>query len=164
MNLIVNAAADWAIGKGNELLFHISADMKQFKAHTVGNVVVMGRKTLDSLPGGRALPNRTNIVLTSNRDFSRENVIVCHSMQELLKELEKYDSDSIYIIGGSSLYSAMLEKCGTAYVTKVSASVPDADVFMVDLDEAPGWSVAEESAPLSENGIEFRFVTYKKGI
>ena len=69
MNLIVNVSENWAIGKGNSLLFHLSQDMKFFKAHTSGKTVVMGRKTLESLPGSKPLPNRTNIVLTRNTDF-----------------------------------------------------------------------------------------------
>lgn len=162
MNLIVNVSENWAIGKGNDLLFHISADMKFFKSHTVNNIVVMGRKTLDSLPGGRALPNRTNIVLTRNESFERENVKVCHNGGELALLLRDCPQDSIYVIGGASLYKDLLPFCDTAYVTKVNATVEDADAFMVNLDESPDWEIAEESELMEEKGYTFKFVTYKR--
>lgn len=162
MKLIVNAAKDWAIGKGNELLFHFKQDMQNFRAHTVGNVVVMGRKTLDSFPGGKPLPKRTNIVLTRNPGFEREGVIVCRSTEELKKELSKYDSDRIYIIGGESVYREFLPLCDTAIVTKTEAVREGADTWMINLDEAPDWEIAEESEPMEEKGCVFRFVTYKR--
>ena len=162
MNIIVNVSQNWAIGKNNSLLFHISQDMKFFKSHTVGNTVIMGRKTLDSLPGGRALPNRKNIVLTHDLSFSRENVTVCHDIDELKKEIKDIDTNSVYVIGGESLYRQLLPLCDTAYVTKVKASVPDADAFMVDLDEASEWDVITPVELLNENGIEFAFLTYKR--
>lgn len=162
MNIIVNTDKNWAIGKDNKLLFHISQDMKFFKSHTQNNTVVMGRKTLDSLPGGRALPNRTNIVLTGNKDFERENVTVCHTIEEIKEAIKDIPSESIYIIGGQSLYTALLPLCDTAYVTKVDSIAEDADAFMVNLDEQPDWTVAEESETFNEKGYDFKFVTYKR--
>lgn len=161
MNLIVNTAKDWGIGNGNELLFHFSGDMKFFRSKTIENVVVMGRKTLDSFPGGKPLPKRINIVLTRNKDFSREGVIVCHSQDELNEELKKYEDDKIFIIGGDSVYKLMLPYCDTAFVTKVDAS-KDADTFMVNLDELPEWKIVDESESIEEKGIEYKYVTYKK--
>lgn len=161
MNLIVNTAADWGIGFGNELLFHLSGDMKFFKSKTIENVVVMGRKTLDSFPGGKPLPKRVNIVLTNNKDFSRDGVIVCRSLSELTEELKKYDSDRIFVIGGDSVYRLMLPFCDTAFVTKVDA-LKEADTFMVNLDELPDWEVSEESEIFEEKGFKYKFVTYKK--
>lgn len=162
MNLIVNVSKNWAIGKDGGLLFHIPADMKFFKEHTTGNVVVMGRKTLDSLPGGKALPNRTNIVLTRSNDFTRENVTVCRSMDELKTVLSGYDSAGIYVIGGESLYRALLPFCDTAFVTKVDKEAPDADTFIPDLDAMPEWTVTDRSEPAEHKGLEYSFVTYKR--
>lgn len=162
MNIIVNVSKNWAIGKNGGLLFHISADMRFFKEHTTGNVIVMGRKTLDSLPGGRALPDRTNIVLTRSAGLTRENVAVCHSFDELNDMLAGFDSKSVYVIGGESLYRKLLPLCDTAYVTKVDKEIHDADAFMVDLDEHPDWAAAEESELFSDNGLDYRFVTYRK--
>lgn len=161
MNLIVNVSNDWAIGNNNNLLFHLSSDMKFFKEKTTGNVIVMGRKTLDSFPGGKPLPNRVNIVLTHNKEFSRDGVIVCHSLDELLNELKKYDDSSIFVIGGDSVYKLMLPYCDAAYVTKVYSS-KQADTFMVNLDKLKDWSITYQSDEKEEKGYKFRFITYTK--
>lgn len=165
MKLIVNVSREWAIGKGNDLLFHFSQDMKFFKNHTTGNVIVMGRKTLDSLPGGKALPNRTNIVLTRNTAFERSNVKICRSEEELADTLKEYNSDSIYVIGGESIYKLLLPYCDTAYVTKTDAPAPDgADAFMTNLDNDPDWEISESSEEFTEKGLSFRFLTYRRKI
>lgn len=161
MNIIVNVAKNWAIGKDGGLLFHFSKDMRFFKEHTTGKIIIMGRKTLDSLPGGRPLPNRTNIVLSRNPAFSREGVTVCNNGIELASLLKDVTED-IYVIGGESLYRELLIFCDTAYVTKVEAAVENADAFMVNLDESPDWTVTEESEEFEEKGLKFRFVTYKR--
>lgn len=112
--------------------------MKFFRQTTTGNVVVMGRKTLESFPGGQPLKNRTNIVLSTNPDYQVKGAIVVHSKEELLKELEKYDSDSIYVIGGATIYKMMLPYCDTIHVTKIDHAY-EADTFFVNLDEMPEW-------------------------
>lgn len=160
MNLIVNVSENWAIGKGNSLLFHLSQDMKFFKSHTSGKTVVMGRKTLESLPGGKPLPNRKNIVLTRNNDYAPEGVTVYNSIEAFLAD--NADDDNIYVIGGESLYRDLLPYCERAFVTKVDATVNDADAFMVNLDAHSDWEIEETSEDLEEKGYTFRFVTYKK--
>lgn len=104
MKLIAAADKNWAIGKDGELLVRISEDMKNFSAITTGNVIVMGRKTLESFPGGKPLPNRVNIVLTHEKDYNGKGAIVVHSEEELWEELSKYDTDSIFVTGGESIY------------------------------------------------------------
>ena len=163
MKLIVNVDKNWAIGKDGKLLFRLSQDMKFFKAHTVNNIVVMGRKTLDSLPGGRPLTNRTNIVLSKDTSFKRDGVTVCNNGGELALLLRDVTED-VYVIGGQSLYRDLLPFCDTAYVTKVDAAVENADAFMVNLDKSPEWTVCEKSEQMEENGLKFRFFTYKRNI
>lgn len=160
MKLIVNVSKNWAIGRDNKLLFHLSQDMKFFKANTVGKTVVMGRKTLDSLPGGKPLPNRTNIVLTRNTDFSRDGVVVCNTIEDMLSSIT--DTDDVIVMGGESLYRSLLPHCTTALVTKVDAVIDGADAFMVNLDADPDWEIAEESDVMNEKGFDFKFVTYKR--
>lgn len=160
MNLIVNVSENWAIGKGNSLLFHLSQDMKFFKSHTTEKTVVMGRKTLESLPGGKPLPNRKNIVLTRNTDYNPDGVTVYNSIEAFLAD--NADNDDIYVIGGESLYRDLLPYCTRAFVTKVDATVNDADAYMVDLDSHPDWEVENTGEDLEEKGYTFRFVTYKK--
>ena len=160
MNLIVNVSKNWAIGKENGLLFHISQDMKYFKEHTTGKTVVMGRKTLESLPKGNPLPNRKNIVLTRDESFTKDGVTVYHSIDELLKNIGIAESFDTYIMGGESIYRELLPYCSMAFVTKVDEDVADADAFMVNLDDEPGWEIQEESETFEEKGYKFRFVTY----
>ena len=100
MNIIVAADKNWGIGRNNELLVSIPADMKMFREETTGKVVVMGRKTLESFPNGLPLKNRTNIVITGNKDYQVKGAVVVHSIEEALKEVEKYPAQDVYCIGG----------------------------------------------------------------
>ena len=104
MNIIAAVDKNWAIGKNNELLVRIPMDQKFFRETTTGKVVVMGRKTLESFPNGLPLKNRTNIVLTHNPAYQVKDAIVVHSMEELHRELEKYDTNDVYVIGGQKIY------------------------------------------------------------
>ena len=119
MNLIAAADENWGIGKNGGLLAHISGDMKYFRETTKGKVVVMGRKTLESFPGGKPLKNRVNIVLTQNQDFAPEGVTVCHSIEETLETLKQYPKEDVFIIGGGMIYKAFLPWCEKAYITHV---------------------------------------------
>ena len=138
MNLIVNVDKNWAIGNKNKLLVSIPADMKFFRETTTGNVVVMGRKTLESFPGGQPLKNRTNIVLTRDAHYQVKGAVVVHSLEELLEELKQYPDESIYVIGGESVYRMMLPYCTEAYVTKTDHAY-DADTYFPNLDEEEDW-------------------------
>ena len=100
MNLIVAADKNWGIGKDNKLLVSIPSDMKFFRQETMGKVVVMGRKTLESFPNGLPLKNRTNVVLTSDKNYQVKDAVIVHSIDEVLEELKKYDDNEIYVIGG----------------------------------------------------------------
>lgn len=161
MKAIVNVDKNWGIGLGDSLINHIPADMKFFKAKTTGNVVVMGRSTFLTFPGPRALPNRVNIVLTTDKNWSAPDVIVCHSVEELEAQLERYDTDTVYVIGGMSVYNQLVPLCDTAYVTKVETAKP-ADKFFPDLDADDEWKITDEGDEQEHNGVKFRFVTYQK--
>lgn len=161
MKAIVNVDNNWGIGIGDKLLNHIPADMKFFRETTTGNVVVMGKSTFLTFPGPKALPNRVNIVLTTDKSWSAPDVTVCHSIEELFVQLERYDTDTVYVIGGSSVYEQLLPYCNTAYVTKVDFS-KTADKFFPDLDKMQDWKIESEGEAMEHNGVEFRFVTYIK--
>lgn len=128
MKAILSADRNWGIGNGNKLLVSIPSDMKFFRQTTTGKVVVMGRKTLESFPNGQPLKNRTNIVLTENPDYRVKDAVIVHSKEELLKTLEQYDTEDIYIIGGESIYRMMLPYCDTVLVTKIDRAF-QADTF-----------------------------------
>ena len=140
MKAILSADRNWGIGNGNKLLVSIPSDMKFFRQTTTGKVVVMGRKTLESFPNGQPLKNRTNIVLTSNPDYKVKDAVIVHSKEELLKTLEQYDSENIYIIGGESIYRMMLPYCDTVFVTKIDRAF-QADTFFPNLDEMEEWQM-----------------------
>lgn len=161
MDLIVAADRKWGIGKNGGLLAHIPTDMKYFRDHTMGKTVVMGRKTLESMPGGKGLPGRTNYVLTSRRGFSAERCITVCSIDELREELAEYDPDDVFLIGGATLYNRLYKECNRLYVTKIDADL-DADTFIVNFDDDPDFEIESESAPVTENGLTYRFTVYKK--
>ena len=127
----------------------------------MGHVVVMGRKTLAALPGGRALPGRTNIVLSRDRSLNVPDALVVHSREELLEELEQYDPDDIFIIGGASVYRLMMPYCDTAYITKVDYSY-QADTYLTDLDSLPEWELVRESEEQYCFDITYTFRVYQR--
>ena len=161
MNLIVAVDKNWGIGKNNKLLTSIPADMKFFVSKTTGNVVVMGRKTLESFPNKKPLKNRVNIVLTRNPDYEVEGAIVVRSDEELQAELAKYDSEKIFVIGGESIYKKMLNMCDVAYVTKMDYAY-DADAHFPNLDEMDNWELAEAGEEETYFDLEYAFCTYRR--
>ncbi|HJC89473.1 MAG TPA: dihydrofolate reductase [Candidatus Mediterraneibacter excrementigallinarum] len=161
MKAILSADRNWGIGYQNRLLVSIPSDMKFFRQTTTGKVVVMGRKTLESFPNGMPLKNRTNIVLTGNKDYHVKDAVIVHSKEELLEELKKYDTDEIYVIGGESIYRMLLPYCDTAYVTKIDRAF-QADTFFPNLDEMDEWVMTEESEEQTCFDLEFTFTKYER--
>lgn len=166
--MILIAAVDRnnAIGKQGGLLYRVPEDMKHFKAHTTGNIVVMGRKTLESFPHGKPLPNRLNIVLSSGYENTAgyENLRVARNTDELHAILQaENDGRTVYIIGGESVYRTFADACDGAILTEIDAETEDADAFFPVLEEKDGWKVTETSDWMtSESGLKYRFVTYHK--
>lgn len=161
MNIIVAADKNWAIGLQNKLLVSIPADMKFFRQTTTGNVVVMGRKTLESFPNGQPLKNRTNIVLTSDRSYNVKVAVVVHSIEELLEELKKYDSEDVYVIGGESIYRQLLPYCSLAHVTKIDHEY-QADTYFPNLDEDEEWELTGISDEQTYFDLEYVFARYER--
>lgn len=159
MHVIVAADKNWAIGRNNELLVRIPNDMKYFRQLTEGNVVVMGRKTLESFPGGKPLPNRVNIVMTSQENYDGKGAIVIHNERELREELKKY-KEEIYIIGGESIYRQMLPYCEDAYVTKLEYAY-EADTWMPDLDKEQGWALVKKGEEQTCFDLIYYFTIYR---
>lgn len=160
MNAIVVADRSWAIGRDGGLLFSLPTDMKRFRSLTMGGAVILGRKTLESFPGGRPLPKRKNIVITRRKDLQVEGAVVVSSLADALDAAGDTPPDQIWVIGGGSVYTALLERCKRVYLTKVDAQAEDPDTFFPNLDKLPGWEVEHESEPVEENGLTFRFVEY----
>lgn len=160
MKAIVNVDKNWAIGREGDLLSFIPEDMKFFKEKTIENVVVMGRTTFDSLPNRKPLKGRINIVLTRNKDFSIEGVIVLNTIDEVLEKVADFDEDKVFIIGGEAIYKQFLPYCKEALITQ-NNSVNQADKFFPRLDEDSNWEKIYESEKKIHKDIEFVFTTYK---
>ena len=161
MNLIAAVDENWAIGNKNRLLVSIPADMKFFRETTVNKVVVMGRKTLESFPGGQPLKKRTNIVLTRDKNYKVKDAIVVNTIEALLEELKKYDEEDIYVIGGDSIYRQMLPYCKLAHITRIHHTY-EADTYFPNLDEMEEWEVTGVSDEQTYFNLEYEFVRYEK--
>lgn len=163
MNLIVNVniPTGWGIGASGQLLSHISADMKRFAALTTGQVVVYGRKTLETFPGGRPLKNRTNLILSTAPAFAVEGAQVVPSLDALREVCRIYPSEKIWVIGGESVYRALLPYCAHACITKSYEPLTGADAFFPDLDALPDWRATDEGPMQEENGKQYQFVDYE---
>ncbi len=155
ISLILSVGRNNEIGKDNELIWHFHEDMKFFRETTTGNTVIMGRKTFESLP--KILPNRRNIVISSNRDLKINGAEVVHSVEEAL---EAAAGERIFVIGGGKIYAEFLPLADSIYLTEINDVCPDADTFFPQFDKTL-YSRAV-LAEHEENGISFQHVIYKK--
>ncbi|WP_167957395.1 dihydrofolate reductase [Anaerosporobacter faecicola] len=161
MNLIVAVDKNWAIGNKNDLLVRIPADQRFFRQETTGKVVIMGRKTLESFPQKKPLPNRMNVVITKKADYKVDGCVVVGSIEEALDYVKDYKSEDIFVIGGDSIYHQMLPYCDVAHVTKIDYAY-EADTFFPNLDKMPEWKITEESEEQTYYDLEYSFVKYEK--
>lgn len=160
MNLIVAVDNNWGIGHNGNLLYNLPSDLAFFKQTTLGKVVVMGEATLHSLPGGKPLKNRTNLVLTLNPNLEVAGATVVHSLPQLFEVVKQYDTKDVFIIGGASVYEQLLPFCNTAYITKIN-STQIANKFFPNIDQLPNWKLVSKSETFTENGVSFAFTVYQ---
>jgi len=159
---IVCVSENWAIGRNNDLVFHLKKDMKFFTENTLNKVVVMGENTLLSLPGGKPLKNRINLVLCPEGHVYG-GCFCFHTLESLLGYINLVvGNQDVYVIGGGMMYRSMLPYCDEVLVTKVKEYIPDAQVFFPNLDTDPNFELVNTSDTLEEDGKLFNFVTYKK--
>ena len=161
MKIVVAVDNNWAIGNKNQLLVSIPNDHKNFRRLTIGKVVVLGRKTLETFPQGQPLSGRTNIILSRDENYKAGDAIIVHSVDELLGKVKAYNSDDVYIIGGDSIYKQFLPYCDEAIVTKVDHEY-EADAYFPNLDEDSAWKIVDESDDETYFDLDYKFVTYKK--
>ena len=161
MNCIVAVDSNWAIGYKNNLLVSIPADMRFFKNETTGKVVVMGKNTLESFPGGKPLANRTNIVVGLEKDYKVPGATVVNSIEEALEAVKEYDTNDVYIIGGGSIYKQFLQYCDVAHVTKIDYAY-QADTYFPNLDEDKEWELVGDSDEQTYYDLEYRFLKYER--
>ena len=162
MKAIVAVDEYYGIGKDGNLLFRISDDLKRFKKLTEGRAVIMGRRTLESLPGGKPLPDRINFVLTQNKEYNQLGIIPIHSLDEMQEIFQTLRSDKIFVIGGASVYAQLLEYCDTVYMTKVYKH-EIADAIFPDLPNDE-WNLVSKSDRLTDEktGLVFRYLVYER--
>ena len=162
LSIIVAMAENRAIGKDNDLLWHLSSDLKRFKKLTTGHPVVMGRRTWESLPK-RPLPGRRNMVFTQNPDFKAEGAEVVHSVNGLFAELKDCD-DEVFIMGGAAIYKLLLPFTNRLYVTRIYREF-DGDVFfpIIDMSE---FTLVKLSDPMfdEESGLDYAYEEYDRKI
>ena len=160
MKLIAAVDKNWAIGYKGRLLVSIPNDQKMFRNETIGKVIVLGRKTLETFPNGLPLKQRTNIIMSRDPKYTVKDAIVVHNQEELFEELKKYNSDDIYIIGGQSIYEEFYKYCDTAIITKINEDY-QADAYFPNLDEMDNWKVVAESEEQTYFSVEYIFQEYK---
>ena len=161
MKCIVAVDENWAIGYKNQLLVSIPADMRFFKEMTTGKVVVMGKNTLESFPGGKPLANSTNIVVALEKDYKVPGATVVNSIEEALEAVKEYDTEDVYIIGGASIYKQFLQYCDVAHVTKIDYAYA-ADTYFPNLDKDDEWEITADSEEQTYYDLEYRFLKYEK--
>lgn len=152
IQMIAAVTQQWGIGKNNTLPFHLQGDLRHFKTLTQGSIVVMGRKTFESLPNG-ALKNRRNIILTRTLNYHADHAEILHDIDDVLK---LHDIQPIWIIGGGELYRQFLPFADACHITTVHAS-PECDAFFPDLRREKGWYQTHQSDPICENGLSYTF-------
>lgn len=161
MNLIVAVDKNWAIGYQNKLLVSIPADMRFFRDVTTDKVVIMGKNTLESFPGGQPLKNRVNIVIALEKDYKVSDAIVVNSIEEAMEEVKQYNTEDVYVIGGASIYKQMLPYCTIAHITKIDYAF-EADTYFPNLDEMKDWKASIKSEEQTYHDLEYYFYKYEK--
>ena len=159
ISAIVAVDNDWGIGYNGDLLEHIPEDLKYFKALTTGNTVIMGRKTWDSLPK-KPLPNRTNIVITSNPNMYNDAEFMDLFDAKLYLIYNK--NDDIFIIGGGKIYEELLPLCDRVYVTKINKSHENVDTYFPNLDKSDEWAPASCSPIYDHKDFTYQFWQYDR--
>lgn len=165
MKLIFAVDKNWNIGYDGDMLFKISKDLQRFRMFTENNIIIMGRKTFESLPDRKALPNRINIVITRDKEYEAEDIIVVHSIDELfplLKELDPEEEMKVFLIGGGNLTHQMLDYCNFAYITKVNKAFNISDTLIPNLDEDENWKIVKESKTDFQDDLEYKYVDYTR--
>lgn len=161
MNAIVAVNEFWGIGREDALLVHLPPDLKRFRRLTTGGTVIVGRKTLKTFPGGNPLPKRENIVLSRQKELAIPGAVICGSVEEACAAVAEKDPETVFVIGGSSVYETFLPLCKQVFVTQFRGGKP-ADRFFPNLDQDPCWYQAETEPWQEFEGIPFRYVLYRR--
>lgn len=156
VTMIAAAGENNALGKDNDLVWHLPDDFRRFKALTTGHYIIMGRKTFESFP--QPLPNRTHVVITRQKDYERKGAVVVHSLKDAL-EIAQEDPQP-FIIGGGEIFDLGMEITEKIELTRVHAEF-EADAFFPDLDQEQ-WDLvsSEYHGKDAKHNYDFTFLTY----
>lgn len=160
MNAYVVADQRWAFGRNGGLLFSLPADLDRFHSLTRNGTVIMGPERLEFFTGGTPLPQRRNIIVTRDPSVLPEGVEGVSSPEKALALAGGPETEGLWIIGGGSIYAALLSRCGRVYVTRVETRVQESDTFFPNLDKLPNWEMVSQGEPMEEDGLKFRFLEY----
>lgn len=160
IKILVACDENRVIGKNNALIWHLPADLKRFKELTTGNVIIMGRKTFDSI--GRPLPNRITIVITRQMDYQQEGVIIVHSLEEAILKAKSLHRGDIYIVGGAEIYRMAMEVADEIELTLLH-DIFEGDAFFPEIDSTVWKEVCKERGVTDDkNPYQYSFVTYRR--
>ena len=160
MDLIVAVDKNWAIGNKGRQHVNIPEDQKYFQKITMGNVIILGRKTLATFPNGLPLKGRTNIILTRDPNFTAKDAVIAHSEEELFEIRKDYSDKEIYCVGGGKIYEMLLPYCRYAYVTKIDYAY-EADTYFPNLDKLENWKLIADSEEHTYFSVEFYYLKYE---
>lgn len=161
MKAIVAVDKNWGIGKDGGLLVHLPGDLKYFKEKTIGQTIIMGRTTVESLPGGKALPDRTTCCLSRDMSYKRDDCIMFYNDSDLLVGLTYNNTEEVYVCGGAQIYLTFFDKCESFLVTKIFEEY-EADKHFPNLDERDEFAVVWSSDVQEENGVKYQWLEYRR--
>lgn len=165
MILIFAVDNNWNIGFGGKMLVEIKEDLKRFREITEGNIVLMGRRTLEAIPGQNPLPNRINILVTRNKELHKEGFYIINDLGDLyplLKEINPNNEMDVFVTGGGNIVAQLLPYCNKAYITKILKDFENADTSIPNLDKDDNWQIVKESEIYYQEDLPYKYVDYIK--
>lgn len=163
MIMIFAVDQSWDIGFRGEMLVAIDDDLKRFRQITEGNIVIMGRKTLEAIPSRQPLVNRDNILVTRGNCYENQGFYILNDMKdldELLEELNPNGEKEVFVTGGQVIVEQLFHRCNKAYITKIFKDFPNADTRLPDLDEDEDWEIVEESEIFYQEDLAYQYIDY----
>lgn len=163
MILIFAVDNHWNIGFGGKMLVDLPEDLKRFRRITEGNIVIMGRKTLEAIPGQNPLPNRINILVTRNNEFDNKGFYIIKDLDDLLpllKEINPKNEMEVFVTGGETIVRQLMPYCTRAYITKILKSFKETDTCIPNLDLDNRWKIINESKIYNQGDLEYKYVDY----
>ncbi|HLR22043.1 MAG TPA: dihydrofolate reductase [Tissierellaceae bacterium] len=165
MILIFAVDNNWNIGLDGGMLTSIKEDLERFKRITEDNIVIMGRRTLEAIPGQKPLSNRINVLVTKSKKFNEDDFYILddlNKLNSLLKEINPANEMEVFVTGGGSVVSQLMPYCSKAYITKILKSFPKADTNIPNLDLDENWDIVKESKVYYQDDLPYKYVNYTR--